>query len=130
MTMVAMAVHREGPAALADRPGGPGWLDPGSRIAVLTDCIGRAAPPWRHRPEGITSVDNAVPVSAPPASPETPASPTPPRQRPGAGTILTLVNGVLAGVGGVYVSTHSVLITVIATVVAIVLTVMVLIAQW
>jgi hypothetical protein len=68
-------------------------------------------------------VDNAVPVPAPPASPQ-------PRQRPGAGALLTLVNGVLAGVGGVYVSTHSVLITVIATVVAIALAAMVLISQW
>jgi hypothetical protein len=40
-------------------------------------------------------------------------------QRPGAGTVLTLVNGVLAGVGGVYVSAHSVLITVIAGIMAI-----------
>lgn len=70
-------------------------------------------------------MDNAAPVPAPPTSP-----PPPRRQRPGAGTLLTLVNGVLAGVGGVYVSTHSVLITVIATVVAIALAAMVLISQW
>jgi len=111
--------------------GGPGLTrsgltDSGSDGLVLVER--------RHRgalgPKGSHPVDNAVTVPVPPASPETPASPAPPRQRPGAGTILTLVNGVLAGVGGVYVSTHSVLITVIATVVAIVLTVMVLIAQW
>jgi hypothetical protein len=38
-----------------------------------------------------------------------------------------LVNGVLAGVGGVYVGTHSVLVTIIATVVAALLAAMVLI---
>jgi hypothetical protein len=65
-------------------------------------------------------VDNAVPAA--PA-----ASSQPPRQRPGAGALLTLVNGVLAGVGGVYVSTHSVLITVIAAAMAIVLAVIVLV---
>ena len=43
--------------------------------------------------------------------------------------MLTLVNGVLAGVGGVYVGTHSVLITVIAAAVAITLTAMVLVCQ-
>ena len=47
------------------------------------------------------------------------------RRRPSAGTLLTLVNGVLAGVGGVYVSTRSVLITIIAVLVAIVLAAMV-----
>lgn len=61
----------------------------------------------------------------------TPAQPTelsaPQRRRPSAGTLLTLVNGVLAGVGGVYVSTHSVLITILAVLVAIVLAAMVLI---
>jgi hypothetical protein len=53
-------------------------------------------------------------------------SPEPPGRRPGAGTILTLANGVLAGVGGVYVSTHSVLITLVAAAAAIVLAAMVL----
>ena len=47
-------------------------------------------------------------------------------RRPGSGAILTLVNGALAGVGGVYVATRSVLITVIAAVAAIVLAAMVL----
>jgi hypothetical protein len=61
-------------------------------------------------------VDNAV--SGAPAAP--PASSPPPR-RLGAGTLLTLVNGVLAGVGSVYIGTHSVLITVIAGVTAILL---------
>ena len=72
--------------------------------------------------EGIT-VDNAVPGA--PTAP--PASSPPPRRRPGAGTLLTLVNGVLAGVGSVYVGTHSVLITVIAGITAILLVGMVLI---
>ena len=74
--------------------------------------------------EGIT-VDNAVPA-APAAAP---ASSSPPRRRQGSGALLTLVNCVLAGVGGVYVSTHSVLITVIAAAMAITLAVMVLIFQ-
>lgn len=67
-------------------------------------------------------MDNVVPVPPQPAG-----SPQPPRRRPGAGAMLTLVNGVLAGVGGVYVSTHSIMITVIAAVAAIVLAAMVLI---
>jgi hypothetical protein len=73
--------------------------------------------------EGII-VHDAVPVP----TPAQPTEPSPPqRRRPSAGTLLTLVNGVLAGVGGVYVSTHSVLITIIAVLVAIALTVIVLI---
>jgi hypothetical protein len=71
--------------------------------------------------EGIT-VDNAVPGA--PAAP--PASSPPPRRRPGAGTLLTLVNGVLAGVASVYVGTHSVLITVIAGITAVLLAAMTL----
>ena len=68
-------------------------------------------------------MNNAVP--APPGA--SPASSPPSRRRPGAGALLTLVNGVLAGVGSVYVGTHSVFITVIAGVTAILLAVMVLI---
>ena len=68
-------------------------------------------------------MDNAAPAA--PAAPS--ASSQPPRRRPGAGALLTLVNGVLAGVGGVYVSTHSVLITVIAAAMAIALAVIVLV---
>lgn len=66
-------------------------------------------------------------VSVPPSGP--PAGKPPSQQRTGAGTLLTVVNGVLAGVGGIYVSTHSVLITVIAMVTAAALAVMVLIFQ-
>jgi hypothetical protein len=49
-----------------------------------------------------------------------------PPRRPGKGALLTLVNGVLAGVGSVYASTHSVTITVIAGIFAAVLAVAVL----
>jgi hypothetical protein len=69
-------------------------------------------------------VDNPVPASAPPASP-----PPAPGGRPGTGTLLTLINGALAGVGSVYVSTHSVLITVIAAMVAMTLAASLLIFQ-
>ena len=49
-----------------------------------------------------------------PASSPSPSTTSQPPRRPGPGAILTLVNGVLAGVGGIYASTHSALITVIA----------------
>lgn len=67
-------------------------------------------------------MDNVVPATVPPVGP-----PEPPRRRPGSGALLTLVNGVLAGVGGVYVSTHSVMITVIAVLAATVLAASVLV---
>ena len=73
--------------------------------------------------EGII-VHDAVPVPTP-AQPTEP--PPPHRRHVGAGTLLTLVNCVLAGVGGVYASTRSVLITIIAVLVAIALTVIVLV---
>jgi hypothetical protein len=53
----------------------------------------------------------------------------PPRRRLGAGALLTLVNGVLAGFGSVYVGTHSILITVIAAAMAVVLSAVVLVFQ-
>jgi hypothetical protein len=67
-------------------------------------------------------------VGASAAVSEPPASPSPPR-RPGIGpgSLLTLVNGVLAGVGGVFVGTHSVLVTIIAASVAVLLAVLVLV---
>jgi hypothetical protein len=75
------------------------------------------------RSRGIIVHDAApAPTSAQPTEP-----PHPQRRHLGAGTLLTLVNGVLAGVGGVYVSTHSVLITVIAVLVVVTLTLIVLI---
>jgi hypothetical protein len=48
-------------------------------------------------------------------------------QRASVGTLLTLINGVLAGVVGVYVSAHSVLVTVVAGIMAIAVAAMVLI---
>jgi hypothetical protein len=69
-------------------------------------------------------VDNVVPEA-----PTAPASSPPPRRRPGTGDVLTLVTGALAGVGSVYVGTHSVLITIIAAAVAVVLAVLVLAFQ-
>jgi hypothetical protein len=63
------------------------------------------------------------------AAPEQPTIPPRPPRRASAGTILTLVNGVLAGVASVFVGTHSVLITVIAAGVAMALAAMVLITQ-
>jgi hypothetical protein len=64
------------------------------------------------------------PVRSPHPAPPT-GSPSPPQ--PSAGTVLTLVNGVLAGIGGTYATTHSITITVIAGIMAIVLALMVLI---
>lgn len=60
----------------------------------------------------MTSSQPSRPVSAgrPPA-----------RRRHDAGGLLNLVNGALAGVGGVYLATHSVTVTIIAGIVATVL---------
>lgn len=64
----------------------------------------------------------------PARTPAQPGEPPPAQRRhPGAGTLLAIVNGVLAGVGGLYVSTHSVLITIIAVLVAITLIIIVLV---
>ena len=60
--------------------------------------------------EESTTTDNTATV--PQAAPATGDPPTP--RRPGAEALLTLISGVLAGITGVYVATHSVLITVIA----------------
>lgn len=61
---------------------------------------------------------------------------TPSRRRPsrpstrwGAGPMVVLVEGVLAGVGGVYLATASVLITLVASAAAVVMTALVLMAQ-
>ena len=51
------------------------------------------------------------------------------RPRPAAGILLTVVNGVLAGIGSVYASTHSTLITIIAGVMAVALATAILILQ-
>jgi hypothetical protein len=84
--------------------------------SVLTSCGG-----------GSPGANANAPISVP----EGPGgdSPTPPHRQPGAGAVLTLVNGVLAGVGGVYVSTRSVLITVIAAIVAVVLAMMLVLSR-
>lgn len=55
----------------------------------------------------------------------TPSGSPSPRD-PGTESILTLATGVLAGVGSVFVGTHSVLITLIAAVTAITLTIIVI----
>jgi hypothetical protein len=67
-------------------------------------------------------VDSAIPV------PTTVLSP-PPQRSPGAGKLLSLVNGVLTGAGTVYVTTRSVLVTVTATIMAIGLAWIVLVFQ-
>lgn len=69
-----------------------------------------------HTMEPHASTD--APASTPPA--------TPPR-RAGSASILTLVNGVLAGIGAVYATTRSVTVTLIAGVIAVVLAGLVLI---
>jgi hypothetical protein len=71
-------------------------------------------------------VHSAAPI---PAATPPPNLPSPRHRRPDPDALLTLVNGVLAGVGGVYATTHSVMVTVIAGVTAAVLTLMVLIFQ-
>jgi hypothetical protein len=65
---------------------------------------------------------NSLVVPGPPGSPSS-------SRGPGGGTLLTLVNGVLAGVGGVFACTHSVLVTVIAAAVAVAVAAMVIVAQ-
>jgi ABC-type Mn2+/Zn2+ transport system permease subunit len=64
--------------------------------------------------------ENVLPVPAPPAG----APPS--SRRHDSGSILALVNGVLTGVGGVYISTRSGLITVVAALTAIALTAIVI----
>jgi hypothetical protein len=74
--------------------------------------------------KGSPSVSHVVPAPAPSVN-----SPRPPRRRPGGEAWPAIVNGVLTGVGGVYVSTHSVMITLIAAAAAMVLAAMALIYQ-
>jgi len=57
---------------------------------------------------------------------EPPRPPTSPRGPWGAGSLLLLLKGVLAGVGGVYLATSSVVVTLIAGAVAIVVLALVL----
>jgi hypothetical protein len=86
----------------------------------------RAGSASTRQAEGIAMNDTA----ATPGQPTIPPQPRPqPPRRANAGTILTLVNGVLAGVTSVFVGTHSVLITVIAAAMAVALAAMVLITR-
>ena len=70
--------------------------------------------------KGYPPVNSTSTTAAPP-----PAGPPAPR-RPGTESVLTLVGGVLAGVGSVYAATRSVAVTVIAVIAAVVLAAMVL----
>jgi hypothetical protein len=74
--------------------------------------------------EGAGQDEGIRPVDSNSMAPSPAGSPAP--QRPGTESVLTLAGGVLAGVGGVFVGTHSILVTVVAAVAAIVLTAMVL----
>jgi len=73
--------------------------------------------------KGITTLAGHASDEVPAASAGSP----PPRRSSGAGEVLTLVSGTLAGVGAVYSTTHSVLVTSIAAGVAIAVAVLVLV---
>jgi heme/copper-type cytochrome/quinol oxidase subunit 3 len=90
----------------------------GSQMVMLADF--RVAGAARGAYEGMASVNNTAAV--PPAG-----APSPPPRRPGAETVLTLVNGVLAGVASVYIGTRSLAITILAVAMAVILAVLVLI---
>lgn len=64
-------------------------------------------------------MDSSITPVPPPAG-----SPAP--RRPGTESVLTLVGGVLAGVGSVFIATHSIPVTLIAVIAAVVLTAMLL----
>jgi len=68
-------------------------------------------------------VDSDVPGTTPP--PRTPR----PGRRWGARSLVTLIEAVLAGVGGVYLSTGSVAITIVAAAVAVIVVALVLVTQ-
>ncbi len=95
----------------------------------LTDSGARGLCSRSRRQPGVSAEGITVEMSAPVPASAPPAGSPPPRRRLGAGALLTLVNGVLAGVGGVYATTHSVLITIIAGVMTIALAAMMLIFQ-
>lgn len=59
-------------------------------------------------------------------TPNPPSSGSPAPRRPGTESVLTLVGGVLAGVGSVFGATHSIVVTLIAVITAVVLTAMLL----
>jgi hypothetical protein len=61
-------------------------------------------------------MDSPTPVPAPPTR-----NPRRPRRGLNPAALLAVVNGVLVGVGSLYLSTHSVLITLIAAIAAVAL---------
>jgi hypothetical protein len=69
-------------------------------------------------------VGSPTPVPAVP-----PRVPRPPKGAPGTAGLLAVVNGVLAGVGSVYLTTHSALITLMAAVSAVILGSLTLLAR-
>jgi hypothetical protein len=82
--------------------------------------LGEQRSPEGSQSKGRTSIDSTAVVTEPPGS-------SPPLRRPSAETILTLFNGTLAGVAGVFVGTRSALITITAAAMAVTLAAMVLI---
>jgi len=67
-------------------------------------------------------VDREVPGATPPSTPR-------PGRHWGARALVTLIEAVLAGVGGVYLSTGSVAITIVAGAVAVIVVTLVLVTQ-
>jgi hypothetical protein len=65
-------------------------------------------------------------VRVPPAPP---SSPRKRKRRPDVGTLLAVVNGALAGVAGVYLSTHSVAVTLMAAAAAVILGALILLGN-
>ncbi len=59
--------------------------------------------------------------SSAPVPAEPPRVPRPPKTGPNTASLLAVVNGVLVGVGSVYLTTHSVLVTLMAAVSAVIL---------
>jgi hypothetical protein len=74
--------------------------------------------------EGKATVDSHVPGTTPP-----PRTPRRPHRRWGARPLVTLIEAVLAGVGGVYLTTGSVAVTAVAAAVAVIVVALVLLAQ-
>lgn len=67
---------------------------------------------------------SSAPVPAAPSK-----SPRPPKGGPSTACLLAVVNGALAGIGSVYLTTHSVLVTLIAAVSAVLLARLVLLVR-
>jgi hypothetical protein len=64
-----------------------------------------------------------------PGSSPLPRNPRRPRWCPGVRPLVTLIKAVLAGVGGVYLTTGSVAVTVVAAAVAVLVVALVLVTQ-